>query len=88
MTNRLAQWVRGLGITDPRKAPNHSWRHWVKTELDRVGCSERLADAIQGHSQRSEGDRYFHASVQDMLTAIQKIDLEAAAHLGTEERAQ
>lgn len=88
VTNRLAQWVRGLGITDPRKAPNHSWRHWVKTELDRVGCSERLADAIQGHSQRSEGDRYFHASVQDMLTAIQKIDLEAAAHLGTEERAQ
>ncbi len=78
VTNRLAQWVRGLGIDDPRKAPNHSWRHWVKTELDRVGCSSRLADAIQGHSQHSEADRYFHASVQDMLAAVQKIDLGGA----------
>lgn len=79
VANRLAGWVRGLGITDPRKAPNHAWRRWVKTELGRTGCTDRLADAIQGHAAANEGGRYYHASVDDMLSAISKIDLEAAA---------
>lgn len=79
VSNRLAAWVRGLGITDPRKAPNHAWRRWVKTELGRTGCSDRLADAIQGHAAANEGGRYYHASVEDMLAAISKIDLEASA---------
>ncbi len=79
VSNRLAGWVRGLGIADPRKAPNHAWRRWVKTELGRTGCSDRLADAIQGHAAANEGGRYYHASVGDMLSAISKIDLEAAA---------
>jgi integrase len=30
-TKRLARWVRGLGIDDPRKAPAHSWRHRMRT---------------------------------------------------------
>lgn len=78
VSNRLAAWVRELGITDPRKAPNHAWRRWVKTELGRTGCSDRLADAIQGHAAANEGGRYYHASVGDMLSAISRIDLEAA----------
>ncbi|WP_165826138.1 tyrosine-type recombinase/integrase [Rhizobium wuzhouense] len=79
VSNRLAAWVRGLGIDDPRKAPNHAWRRWVKTELGRAGCSDRLADAIQGHAAQSEGDKYYHGTVEDMLAAISKLDLEAAA---------
>ncbi|WP_156318431.1 hypothetical protein [Rhizobium sp. AAP43] len=78
VSNRLAAWVRELGITDPRKAPNHAWRRWVKTELGRTGCTDRLADAIQGHAAANEGGRYYHASAEDMLSAIAKIDLEAA----------
>lgn len=79
VTNRLAAWVRGLGITDPRKAPNHAWRRWMKRELNRTGTSDRLADAIQGHAPRNEGDKYYDAELSDMHAAISKIDLEAAA---------
>jgi integrase len=79
VSNRLAAWVRGLGITDPRKAPNHSWRRWVKRELTRKG-SDRLADAVQGHAPRTEGDKYYDAELGDMLVAVSKIDLEAAAN--------
>lgn len=79
VSNRLAAWVRGLGITDPRKAPNHSWRRWVKRELTRKG-SDRLADAVQGHGPRSEGDKYYDAELGDMLLAVSRIDLEAAAN--------
>lgn len=83
VSNRLGAWVRGLGIVDPRKAPNHSWRHWVKTELARTGCSDRLADAIQGHSQKTEAGTYYHAEPRDMLAAMSKIDLEAAVKRGS-----
>lgn len=79
VSNRLAAWVRDLGITDPRKAPNHSWRRWVKRELTRKG-SDRLADAVQGHAPKSEGDKYYDAELGDMLLAVSKIDLEAAAN--------
>lgn len=26
-TKIIGRWVRASGITDPRKAPNHAWRH-------------------------------------------------------------
>ena len=32
VTNRLAEWIREQGFTDPRKAPNHALRHWFITQ--------------------------------------------------------
>lgn len=77
--NRVGEWVRGLGINDPRKAPTHSFRHWFKTELGRAQISDRLIDAIQGHAPRSEAGTYFHPDPSMMLEAIKKLDLKYLA---------
>jgi integrase len=40
-TKRLGRWIRSLGIEDPKKVPNHSWRHRFK-DLCRGAGSTRL----------------------------------------------
>lgn len=77
VANRIAGWIRELGVTDPRTAPTHSFRHWTKTALQKTGCPDSLADKIQGHAPRSEGDTYRHAGPQAMLEALRKLDLKS-----------
>ncbi|WP_179873987.1 site-specific integrase [Rhizobium anhuiense] len=77
--NRVAEWVRKIGITDPRKAPSHSWRHWQKTALGRQGISDRLIDSIHGHADKSAAASYFHPTPADMLVALNTLDLAALA---------
>ncbi|MBX5165710.1 MULTISPECIES: tyrosine-type recombinase/integrase [unclassified Rhizobium] len=80
VSNRVGTWVRGLGITDRRKGPTHSFRHWFKSELPRrSGCDSRLVDAIQGHAPTSDAAGYHHAETSEMLEAISKLDLKALA---------
>ncbi|HEY8333780.1 MAG TPA: site-specific integrase [Tardiphaga sp.] len=55
--NKLAEWVRNLGIRDHLVAPNHGWRHRFKTEGLKV-MDSRILDAIQGHAPQTEGGRY------------------------------
>ncbi|WP_131194482.1 site-specific integrase [Lichenihabitans psoromatis] len=57
-TKILGRWVRSLGLTDPRLAPNHSWRHRLKTSGRRYGLAPDIVDAITGHARRSVADRY------------------------------
>jgi integrase len=69
---RLAAWVRGLGITGPGISPNHAWRHTFKTRARRAGIEQGIRDAICGHSSRSVAQDYEHVSVEDMAEAMQK----------------
>ena len=55
---RLADWVRDLGISDPELLPNHAWRHTFKQIADRAGISERMSDYITGHAHKSAGAGY------------------------------
>jgi integrase len=55
---RLADWVRDLGISDPELLPNHGWRHTFKQIADRAGISERMSDYITGHAHKSAGAGY------------------------------
>src|ERR1700722_11815899 len=48
---RLAAWVRRLGISDEELSPNHAWRHSVKQIADRAGSPKRMSDYITGHAQ-------------------------------------
>jgi integrase len=41
--NKVAEWVRGLGIKDPLVAPNHGWRHRFKTIARRVRMDAEAA---------------------------------------------
>lgn len=55
----VGRWVHDVvGIDDPRKAPNHSWRHRVEDELRAAGVDESLRDAILGHARKTTGRHY------------------------------
>ena len=55
---RLARWVRDLGVDDPHIQPNHAWRHLFKTLARRAGLDPEIRDVLQGHAPRSIGEQY------------------------------
>jgi integrase len=69
---RLAAWVRELGVTDTELSPNHGWRHTFKAVGRRAGISDPTLDAICGHAPVSVGSAYGRASVEDMAEALRK----------------
>ena len=69
---RLAAWVRSLGIDDPELSPNHAWRHTFKRVADRQGISERMSDYITDHAHKSVGASYGAPMLEDMAEALKK----------------
>jgi integrase len=69
---RLAEWVRGLGISDPDVQPNHGWRHSFKQIGHRNGITERILDAIVGHTPLNVGRGYGTPTLSDMAAALKK----------------
>lgn len=70
---RLAKWVRSIGVNDIRVAPNHGWRHRFKTVSRKVGIAPETRDAIQGHRPRTEGEDYGDFPVSVLAEAIEKL---------------
>jgi integrase len=68
----IAKWVRSLGITDKEVSPNHGWRHTFKQIGHRHEITERLLDAIVGHSPLNVSRRYGPPTLSDMATALKK----------------
>jgi integrase len=68
----LANWIRAIGVTDRGIQPNHAWRHTFKQIGYRSEISERLLDAIVGHTPMNVGRGYGTPSLQDMATALRK----------------
>lgn len=68
----LAHWVRDLGITDQEVQPNHGWRDTFKQIAERNGISERIHDAITGHSPKTVARTYGQATPEDMASALRK----------------
>lgn len=71
--NKLAEWVRSLGIKDPTVAPNHGWRHRFKTSGRKAKMDPEIRDAIQGHKPRTEGEDYGEFPPDVMLREIEKL---------------
>ena len=69
---KLAEWVRSLGVTDPNISPNHAWRHTFKRRAARAGVERNVRDAICGHKLRDVGDKYEAPTVEDMAVALRK----------------
>jgi integrase len=67
---RLADWVRELGVTDTGVSPNHGWRHTFKQIGRRVGISDPVLDDICGHAPASVGSAYGRAALEDMAAAL------------------
>lgn len=72
-TKVLSRWVRELGLTDERLAPNHSWRHRFKTLGRRHGLATDLTNAMTGHGRRTVADVYGEYPMAALLREISKI---------------
>jgi hypothetical protein len=62
-------------------APNHSFRHYLKSELLARDVPERISDAITGHKTPGIGRKYEHVPMSKKFDAIDKlpvISLQAA----------
>jgi integrase len=70
---RLAAWVRSLGVSDLGVDPNHGWRHRFKTTGRRAGIDPAVLDAIQGHAPRTEGERYGRHPIETLFEAIRRL---------------
>jgi integrase len=53
---RIGAWVGKLGIAGVQ--PNHAWRHLFKTNARLVRMDPEAREAIPGHAQRTEGEKY------------------------------
>jgi integrase len=69
---RLAKWVRELGITDPEVSPNHAWRHTFKQVGHRNEITERILDTLVGHTPLNVGRGYGPPTLSDMAAALKK----------------
>jgi len=72
-TKIIGRWVRGLGLTDPRLSPNHSWRHRLKTLCRRHGLAIDLANAITGHLRKTVADGYGEYPPEALYRELVKI---------------
>jgi integrase len=70
--NKLAAWVRELGVTDVPQ-PNHSWRHTFKTLSRTVGMPEGAADYIQGHAPANDSRAYGRHDLPMLAAEIAKL---------------
>ncbi|MDZ7893516.1 MAG: hypothetical protein U5M50_00275 [Sphingobium sp.] len=80
---RLAAWVREIGVDDPNVQPNHGWRHLYKTLARRAGMEPEIRDAIQGHAPRSVGETYGEWPVDVLARAVRllpRFDVGGAAN--------
>ena len=69
---RLAAWVRSLGVNDTALSPNHAWRHTFKQIADHAQISERMSDYITGHAHRSAGAGYGAPTLTHMAEALKR----------------
>lgn len=68
--NKLAEWVRALGVTDANISPNHAWRHTFKRRAARAKIEKRIRFAFCGHSSDDVGDDYETPTVEDMAEEL------------------
>ncbi len=64
---KLAEWVRKIGVADENVSPNHGWRHRFKFVAKRIKMDPEIRDGICGHAPRTEGEEYGGAIDYDMM---------------------
>ncbi|EGD60847.1 integrase family protein [Novosphingobium nitrogenifigens DSM 19370] len=69
---RLAAWVREIGVTDPAVQPNHGWRHRFKT-VGRGRLDAEARDRIAGHKPRTEGEAYGTWTLRSLSEQVEKL---------------
>lgn len=72
MGERLAKWVRSLGIEEGVQ-PNHGWRHRFKTVARSARMDAEARDAIQGHAPQTEGQAYGEWALDALRAEVEKL---------------
>jgi integrase len=72
-TKVIGRWVRGLGLTDKRLSPSHSWRHRFKTMSRRHEVMADIANAITGHHRKTVADSYGEFPIEALYRELCKI---------------
>lgn len=72
-SEKLAEWVRKLGVDDKDVSPNHGWRHRFRTEALQINMRDRFIDYIQGHAPRTVGEKYGHIPLDVTAPWIQML---------------
>jgi integrase len=85
---RLATWVRKIGVKDPQVRPNHAWRHTFKQMAERHHISEKVSDEITGHAPLTVGRGYGRPTLTDMAAALTKFPRYSVDLKGTGEALQ
>jgi integrase len=83
-TKTIGRWVRGLGLTDERLSPSHSWRHLFKTLGRKFNLAPDIVNAITGHHRKTVADSYGEFPIDALFREITKIpafDLTTATSL-------
>ncbi len=57
-SEKLAKWIRSIGLTDERIQPNHGWRHRFTTKARAVGMDHEKREYILGHTLPGLGSVY------------------------------
>jgi hypothetical protein len=60
-------------IKDPNLAPNHSFRHYLKSALLARDVPERIFDAITGHTTPGIGRKYEHVPMSKKIRRDRQI---------------
>jgi hypothetical protein len=84
--NKLAEWVRNLGIKDELVKPNHGWRHRFKTIGRKSKMDWLILDGIQGHAPRTEGEEYGEVPPDVMYPEILKHPRDNVVAAGSQQR--
>ncbi|BCB20064.1 tyrosine-type recombinase/integrase [Bosea sp. ANAM02] len=69
---KLADWVRDLGVNDPGISPNHAWRHTFKRQAARAKIERRIRFGMCGHSSSDVGDDYETPTVEDLAAEMKR----------------
>jgi hypothetical protein len=86
VARKIDRWMDGV-IKDPNRggcpstvfsnaehlAPNHSFRHYLKSQLLDRDVQERISDSITGHTTPGIGRKYEHVEMTKKFKAISKL---------------
>jgi integrase len=74
VARKIDQWMDGV-IKDPNLAPNHSFRHYLKSELLARKVDVRTSDSITGHTTPGVGRDYEYVEMSAKFEAVNKLPI-------------
>lgn len=73
VAGRLSEWVRKIGVKDPKVQPNHAWRHLFVTLCRRHEVTDEARYAITGHTKADTGQTYGSMPAGMLLRELSKV---------------